>query len=186
MGTSRWQVGVVGSGLWTGGAGVLFVAAATLGFAVFGVSGVGGRLLGGAAFVETLSGAGGVVLGVWMACAVILSLALPVVALVIWGRNAGVRGVLLPYLLVLVAQIVVEMVLAGVFFPNIVVLTGLAFTLFRLGQLVSARRAFAAAGAAGRYGRACVGIILSLGLLFWSGNLAFLVLVALPRVLRFG
>lgn len=77
------------------------------------------------------------------------------------------------------------MVFAEVFFQNIVILTGTTFTLYRLGQLVYARRAFSGTEGAGRYGRAVVGGILSLGLVFWSTNLAFLLFIALPHAIRF-
>jgi hypothetical protein len=122
--------------------------------------------------------------GAWMAAAALVSLALPVVALAIWGRHKGVREALLPYVFVLAVQISVEIFFARIFFPNIVVLTGITFTLYRLGQLARARRAFAATGGPGAYGRAIVGSLLSLGVVFWSANLVFLVLVALPRALQ--
>ncbi len=164
---------------------VSFVVLATAGLAITGWLGAGSQLLGGRSFAETLSGPGTAVLGAWMVSVALVSLALPVLALAIWGRREGVSRALLPYMLVLVAQILVEMVFAKIFFQNIVILTGTTFTLYRLGQLVYARRAFSVTEGAGRYGRAVVGGILSLGLVFWSANLAFLLLVALPYAIRF-
>ena len=83
-------------------------------------------------------------------------------------------------------QISVEMVFSGVFFPDIVVLTGIVFTGYRLRQLVEGRRRFVPGEVPSALGRAAVRLSLSLGLAFWSANLAFLVFVALPRVVRFG
>ena len=83
-------------------------------------------------------------------------------------------------------QIAVEMVFSGVFFPDIVVLTGLVFTGYRLRQLDAARRRFVPVEGLSALGRAAVRLSLSLGLAFWSANLTFLVFVALPRVVRFG
>lgn len=93
---------------------------------------------------------------------------------------------MLAYVVVLVVQISVEMVLSGVFFPDIVVLTGMVFTGYRLRQLYAARRRFVPADVQSAFGRAAVRLCLSLGLVFWSANLAFLVFVALPRVIRLG
>ena len=151
-------------------------------FSVVGMTGVGESLLGGEPFVETLPGWGRSVLAWWMVCGALVSLALPVMALAIWGRQEGVGRALVPYMLVLVAQVLIEATFGGVFYPNIVVLTGAAFTAYRLGQLVKARRVIAGARNVGTTGRRVVGGILAAGLAFWTANLAFLVLVALPRV----
>jgi len=83
-------------------------------------------------------------------------------------------------------RVSVEMVFSGVFFPDIVILTGIVFTGQRLWQLHGACRRFALAGGPSTPGRAAVRLCLSLGLAFWSANLAFLVLVALPRAGWFG
>jgi hypothetical protein len=66
-----------------------------------------------------------------------------------------------------------------------VVLTGIAFTGYRLRQLRRARRRFFQAQGPSALGRAAVRCCLSLGLVFWSANLAFLMYVALPRVVWF-
>jgi len=87
---------------------------------------------------------------------------------------------------VLGGQIAVEMVFSGVFFPDIVVLTGIVFTGYRPLQLDAARRRFIPVEGLSALGRAAVRLSLWLGLVFWSANLAFLVFVALPRVVRFG
>ena len=90
------------------------------------------------------------------------------------------------YEVVLVVQISVEMVFSGVFSPDIVVLTGMVFTGNRLRQLYAARRRFVSVEVPSALGRAAVRLCLSLGLVLWSANLAFLVFVALPRVIRLG
>ena len=136
----------------------------------------------GAGFVGTLSGRGEAWLGAWMATVALVSLALPVATLAVWGREAAVRRALMACVVVLAVQIPVEMVYSGLFFPDIVVLTGIAFTGYRLVQLRGARRRFVLAEGSSPRGRAAVRCCLSLGLVFWSANLAFLVSFALPRV----
>jgi hypothetical protein len=109
-----------------------------------------------------------------------VALGLPVATLVVWGREAAVRRALLAYVVVLVVQTSVEMVFASVSFPDIVVLTGIVFTGYRLGQLHRARLRFVPAEGPSALGRAAVRCCLSLGLVFWSANLVFLVFIALP------
>ena len=165
--------------------GLLFAGAATAGTALVGWLAVRGALpvFDGAGFVGTLPGWGEAALGAWMAA---VALVLPLVTLAVWGRRVAVRRALLAYVVVLVVQISVEMVFSGVFFPDIVVLTGIVFTGYRLRQLDAARRRFVPVEVPSALGRVAVRLSLSLGLAFWSANLAFLVLVALPRVVRFG
>ncbi len=168
--------------------GLEFAGAATTGIALVGWLAVRGALpvFDGAGFVGALRGWGEAALGAWMAAVVLVSLGLPLVTLAVWGRLAAVRRALLAYVVVLVVQIAVEMVFPGVFFPDIVVLTGIVFTGYRLRQLDAARRRFVPVEVPSALGRVAVRLSLSLGLAFWSANLAFLVLVALPRVVRFG
>ena len=127
---------------------------------------------------------GAAALGVWMGCVGVVALVLPGLALVGWGRYPSVRLALLPYVSVLGFQILLEMLLAVAIAPNLVVLVGLVFTGYRLRQLQIARRIFAGAHGPSGTGRAVVGRVLSLGLLFWSVNLIFLASVALPRVVQ--
>jgi hypothetical protein len=168
--------------------GLVFAGAATTGIALVGWLAVRGALpvFDGAGFVGALPGWGEAALGAWMAAVVLVSLGLPLVTLAVWGRLAAVRRALLAYVVVLVVQIAVEMVFSGVFFPDIVVLTGIVFTGYRLRQLDAARRRVVPVEVPSSLGRVAVRLSLSLGLAFWSANLAFLVLVALPRVVRFG
>ena len=168
--------------------GLVFAAAATAGIALVGWLAVRGALpvFDGLGFVGTLSGWGGAALGAWMAAVALVSLALSAITLLVWGRRAAVRQALLAYVVVLIVQISVEMVFSGLFFPDIVVLTGIVFTGYRLRQLDAARRRFVPVEVPSALGRAAVRLSLWLGLVFWSANLAFLVFVALPRVVRFG
>ena len=129
---------------------------------------------------------GGVALGAWMAAVALVSLVLPAITLLVWGRPAAVRRALLAYVVVLVVQIAVEMAFSGVFFPDIVVRTGIVFTGYRLRQLHAARRRFVPVEVPSALGRAAVRLSLSLGLVFWSANLAFLVFEALPRAVGLG
>ena len=121
-----------------------------------------------------------------MAAVALVSLALPATTLLVWGRRAAVRRALLAYEVVLVVQISVEMVFSGLSFPDIVVLTGIVFTGYRLRRLVAARRRFVPVEVPSAVGRAAVRLCLSLGLVFWSANLSFLVFLALPRVVGMG
>ncbi len=166
--------------------GLAFAGATAAGAALVGWLAALGMLpvFDGAGFVGTLSGWGGAALGTWMAA--LVSLVLPAAALAVWGREAAVRRALLAYVVVLVVQISVEMVLSGVFFPDLVVLTGIAFTGYRLLQLDGARWRFVLAEGPSPRGRAAVRCCLSLGLAFWSANLVFLLFVALPRAVGFG
>ena len=166
--------------------GLAFAGAAAAGTALVGWLATLGVLavFDGTGFVGTLSGRGEAALGAWMAAVALVSLGLPVVTLAVWGRHAAVRRALLAYVVVLVVQISVEMVFSGFFFPDIVVLTGIVFTGYRLRQLGGARRRFAAASGPSALGRAAVRCCLALGLVFWSANLVFLVFVALPHVVR--
>ena len=134
---------------------------------------------------RALPGWGATALGVWMGSVGAVALVLPALVLAVWGRHASVRLALLPYALVLGFQILVEMVFAGLFAPNMVVLVGLVFTGYRLRQLLAARGVFAGAEGPSGTGRKVVGGVLSLGLVFWSANLIFLVCVALPRAVQF-
>jgi hypothetical protein len=168
--------------------GLMFAAAATAGIALVGWLAGRGALpvFDGTGFVGTLPGWGGAALGAWMAAVALVSLALPATTLLVWGRRAAVRRAFLAYEVVLVVQISVEMVFSGVFSPDIVVLTGMVFTGYRLRQLYAARRRFVSVEVPSALGRAAVRLCLSLGLVLWSANLAFLVFVALPRVIRLG
>jgi hypothetical protein len=168
--------------------GLVFAAAAAGGIAAVGWLAVRGFVptFDGAGFVSTLSGRGAAALGAWMAAAALVSLVLPATTLAVWGRQTAVRSALLAYVVVLGVQIAVEVVFSGVFFPDIVILTGIVFTGYRLRQLYGARLRFALAEGPSAVGRAAVRLCLSLGLAFWSANLAFLLLVALPRAGWFG
>lgn len=166
----------------------LFVVFGTAALALVGLLVVNGGLLGvGLAdtpVAERLPGWGVTALGIWMGTVGVVALILPALALVVWGRYTSVRLALLPYVLLLGVQILVEIVFASVFVPNMVVLVGLVYTGYRLRQLLAAREAFVATSSPTGYGRVVVGGVLSLGLIFWSANLVFLLFVALPRVLQ--
>ncbi|MGH3146880.1 MAG: hypothetical protein ACRDTR_13885 [Rubrobacter sp.] len=166
----------------------MFVVVATTALALVGMLAARSEVLGieiaDTPVAGSLPGWGVTALGIWMVIVGIVALALPVLALVVWGRYVSVRLALLPYVLVVGVQILVEIVFAAVFVPNMVVLVGLIYTGYRLRQLLAARKAFVATGSPKGYGRAAVTGVLSLGLVFWSANLVFLLFVALPRVVQ--
>lgn len=168
-------------------AGVPFVicATATLALAgfLFAGGGIDGFRLKDGSFTDELPGWGVALIGVWMAGAAVVGLVLPLAALAIWGRHTSIRRALAPYVLVLVFQICLEILFARLFLPNIVVLTGILFTGYRLWQLRSAWRSLRESVAPGR---CVVRWILLLGLGGWTANLLFLALISLPRVLEFG
>jgi hypothetical protein len=119
----------------------------------------------------------------WMATAAILTLALPLLALVAWGRHASIRQALLPYTLVLVVQIATESAITRRLSPRAVVLTGLVYTSYRLWQLMRARAALAAAPAPVGFARRGVDFLLQAGLVFWSANLLVLLALMAGRTL---
>ncbi len=122
--------------------------------------------------------------GVWMIAIAVVALLLPLLALAFYGRYSSVRLALLPYVLVLIAQILTEVLFMRMFVSNIVVVTGLVYTSYRLWQLWSSRKYFRAMERPTGFGRGAVGALLSLGLIFWAANLLFLSLIALPRVVE--
>ena len=134
--------------------------------------------------LETLPGWGVAAFGVWMIAIVVVALLLPLLVLAFYGRYSSVRRALLPYTLVLAAQILTEVLFMRVFVSNIVVVTGLVYTSFQLWQLWSSRKYFRAMERPTSFGRSAVGTLLSLGLVFWTANLLFLSLIALPRVVE--
>ena len=153
--------------------------------------GLAGWLFGGAfpvlegkLLAQTLPGWGRVALGAWMAVIFVAAVLAPAGALVIWWRRAGVRQALLPYLLVLIAQISAEATFSRVLAPNVVVLIGVVFSGYRLWQLWSARRFFSGVGGPAGTGTIAVHGLLSVGLILWAANLVFLLLVALPSVVE--
>ncbi len=129
----RVEAGSGGREIWGGPGdvlgGLVFAAAATAGIALVRWLALRGVLpvSDGAGFVGTLSGWSGSALGAWMAAVALVSLGLPAITLAVWGWQVAVRRALLAYVVVLVVQISVEMIFSGVFFPDIVVLTGMAF-----------------------------------------------------------
>ena len=165
----------------------LFVSVAAVGLALAGwlsaAGSLGGFSIEGTLVLKTLPPWGVAVFKVWMVVIAVVSLVLPAGALAVFGRYGAVRRTLLPYVLVLMAQIMVEMSLSAAYTPNIVVPTGLVFTSYRLWRLFGSRKDFAAAPPPLRSARVSVEAILFLGLILWSGNLAFLLCVAVPRAL---
>ena len=131
---------------------------------------------------DTLPGWERTALAAWMLAVASVSVLGPLAALAVWGRYGEVRRVLLPYVLVLAFQIFAEILLPAVVSPNVVVLTGLTFTGYRILQLWVCRRYFLETGVPDRLGNAVVGGLLSVGLVFWTANGLFLMLVALPGV----
>jgi hypothetical protein len=119
----------------------------------------------------------------WFTTAALLTLLLPLLALVAWGRNASVRWALLPYMLLLVVQIATEKVLARLFTIKAAAFIGLVYTGYRVWQLVRTRAAFAAAPAPSGLARHGVNLILRAGLIFWSANLLLLMAIVVGRTL---
>lgn len=168
-------------------ANVLFVLAATMSVVMLGWLVSIGVLTGidpGRAPLQTTFPAWGLIaFGVWMALAIITSVLLPLLALVLWREQPHVRTVLLPYLGLLLVQIPTEMLFAQWFFPNIVAITGLIYTSYRVYQLWYGQRALMQhADVPGR--SQALRAILLLGICFWTANGAFLVYVLITRVIH--
>ncbi len=173
---------------------VIFTAAATALLALIGRAVADGAIPwiapGERPLQEGFTGWGAVAFQVWMITAVLLALVLPALALVVWRRQERIRRALLPYLLVLLAQIPTEVLFARLFFANISPVIGLVYTGFRLWQLWWLRRLLTVTheptGAVDRTGYAPVRALLVLGLGFWSMNLVFLIVTLATRVIQLG
>lgn len=170
-----------------------FVAAATLSLAGAGVlvrAGLlpwveTGREAGLLELYESLGPRARAAFAAWQATGLLVAAVLPSLALLAWGRRfVDVRRALVPYVLVLLAQVAAEALLAQVFFPNLVVLTGVLFTSYRLRQLWRSRLLISASRYTDRHQQRALRVLLTAGLAFWAANLAFLLTVALPSILR--
>lgn len=165
-------------------AGLAFMVVATLGLAMLGW----GVQTGVLAWPGADTGAsaafplwGRALLRIYVLVGVALGLVLPLAALLLWGRYESVRAALTPYILVLLVQVAVEGVFANIFFRDLVVFIGLAYTLYRVGQLRRARGAFASAAQPVGLARQSVSLLLMVSLVYWSFNAVLLATVMLPR-----
>lgn len=93
------------------------------------------------------------------------------------------RTALAPCTLVLLVQVAVQGGFVGVFFRDLVIFTGLAYTLYRVGQLRKARDAFASEAQPAGLARQSVSLLLVTSLIYWSFNAVLLATVMLPRAL---
>lgn len=165
---------------------VLFVPAVTGILALVGwLNGQGTlpgiRLGAGPGIFEALPPTGRSALLLWMGTAAVVGLVLPTLALARWGRQEVVRRVLLPYVGILLVQLLTEWWFTQTFGWYMGPLTGLIYTTYRIGQLRSARKSLALSRPY-QPGRHVLLGLLGLAFTFWSANLAMLVMVALPRV----
>lgn len=171
-----------------GGKGA-FVMGATGSLTLIGWSNTRVGLLGirlgeGPSIYEVLPPMGRWALLLWMGAAALVGLALPALALALWGRQGAVRRALLPYVGILLVQLLTEWWFTREFGWHMGPLVGLIYTAYRIAQLGNARRAFAGGENLGPGQRAVQGL-LGLASIFWSANLVLLVMVVLSRVVSF-
>lgn len=171
-------------------ADVVFMGVATLCLALLGWSVQTGALPWVVPGAESSFGAlttsfppwGRAAFSVYMFAATTLGLVLPLGALCVWGRHTSVRAALLPYVLVLLVQIVVEVLFARIFFPNIVIVVGFVYTLYRIWRLWGVRSVFVLAAQPTGLAKSLVATVLSASLVFWSFNALFLTVIMIPRL----
>ncbi len=117
----------------------------------------------------------------WLGTAVIVSIALPAVAVLVWRDDPAIRAALLPYMLVLLVQIPSERALTRRFGPDMSPITGLIYTSYRVWQLWYLQGYIAATPGPITLAHDVARGLLLFGLGFWTVNLLFLAGVALPR-----
>lgn len=167
-----------------------FVAGATALLALFGWLAGRGALpwfrRGEPPLFREFSAQARAVLGAWLGTLAVLTLVLPLASAFAWRRHEAIRHTMVPYALVLLIQIATEAVFSRLLFPNIVAVVGLTYTPYRLRQLARAREVLRVADASTETGRRVARLLASVGLALWAANLVFLLVGALPKVVRVG
>lgn len=123
------------------------------------------------------------ILPLWMRLAFVLGLLLPLVALVLWWHDALIVQVFLGYVIVLVVQLLSEGWLSRIFPGGISIWTGLLYTAYRLWTLAYGIGLLANVTNVMPQ-QTLVNVLLHSNLVFWSFNLLFLLLIALPSLYR--
>lgn len=113
---------------------------------------------------------------------VVTSLLLPLLALIVWGRQPAVRQVLLPYVGLLLVHIFSERIFMNLFFPSMSVLIGIVYSAFRIWQARTLRNYVGTHSAPTGRALRSVTLLLTMGGYLWALNLLLLLVWRLPLV----
>jgi hypothetical protein len=126
-------------------------------------------------------------LQIWLGLAIVIGVIVPAIAWVLWREQLACHQILGFYLAALVIQIVTEQVFSSlakpslwlIGFPSLVVTIGTLYTLFRIWQIWQGYQLILAVP-----DNSLISALLGVLGLFWVGNVAFLLIVGWPSVLR--
>ncbi len=121
-------------------------------------------------------------IGIWLGAAVLIGVVLPFVGIWVWRGDRQIRTILGFYLFVLIVQIITEQALSAFWFPSLVAVTGMIYTLFRVAQLWQARQQVLKTTPPGQPSRRRFVRFLWILLVFWSLNLLVLLTISLPAI----
>lgn len=123
---------------------------------------------------------------IWVMSGGLIGLVFPLGVVILWHTNEVIQSMLLPFIGVLLVQIMSERLLVRSFGPLLSPMTGLIYTVFRIVHLILLsvfwQRPITLLVPVIH---ATVTGVLGTNMLFWSCNLLFLISIALPRVARF-
>jgi hypothetical protein len=118
-------------------------------------------------------------LRIWLGLAIVVGVIVPAIAWFVWREQFIYHQILGFYLAALVIQIVTEQVFSSVGFPSLVVTIGTLYTLFRIWQIWQGYQLILAVP-----NNLLISALLGVLGLFWAGNIAFLLIVGWPSILR--
>jgi hypothetical protein len=118
---------------------------------------------------------------IWLLLAGLMGVLLPLVGLIGGWRDRQLRAILAYYFLVILAQLVTEQVVTNLYFPSLVVLIGILYTLWRTGQLWQAYQQLQRRHHLPH--RRLILTLIWILLAFWSANLLVLFGISLPAIM---
>ncbi len=118
---------------------------------------------------------------IWLQLAGLMGVLLPLVGLIGGWRDRQLRAILAYYFLVILAQLVTEQVVTNLYFPSLVVLIGILYTLWRTGQLWQAYQQLQRRQHLPH--RRLILTLIWILLAFWSANLLLLFGISLPAIM---
>jgi hypothetical protein len=118
----------------------------------------------------------------WIWVAIGVGLLLPGIAFLVWLRYPEPRKILGFYLLVLLVQIITEQVLSSILFPSLLVIIGTIYTIYRIWQLWQSQQVVNKNTQLNTFNPKVLNSLLHLLLLFWSINLAVLLVLCFPAI----
>jgi hypothetical protein len=119
----------------------------------------------------------------WIWVAIVVGLLLPSIAFFVWLRHPEPRKILGFYLVVLLVQIVTEQLLSSIWFPSLVVIIGITYTVYRIWQLWEGQQVVNINSQLNTFSQRVFKSLLQLLLLFWSINLTVLLVLCFPAIL---